>query len=250
MTRSKMESWYDRAFGAWYLKLYPHRDLEEARRMVTNLSSWIPPGGKILDIGCGPGRHMTALVERGYRVLGLDRSTVLLEEAARRQVGGLVRGDMRHLPFGPGVFRAALSMFTSFGYFGSREAHRDLLIEIARVVENRGRLILDYLNAPKVRESLVPESVRSVENHRITERRYVRNRGDGEQVVKELLIQGPDGQEVERYREEVSLYDRDEVLDLLSDAGWSEIVSLGDYRGDKWIPDSDRLIVVAEKEGD
>ena len=221
-----MESWYDRAFGAWYLKLYPHRDLEEARRMVANLSPWIPGDGKILDIGCGPGRHMTALVEHGYRVFGLDRSAVLLEEAARRQVGSLVRGDMRHLPFGPGVFRAALSMFTSFGYFGSREAHRDLLIEIARVVENRGRLVLDYLNAPKVRESLVPESVRNVENHRITERRFFRNSGDGEQVVKELLIQGPDGREVERYREEVSLYDRDEVLELLIDAGLSDNIPI------------------------
>ncbi len=245
-----MESWYDQAFGPWYLKLYPHRDLEEARRMVANLSSWIPGDGRILDIGCGPGRHMAALVEHGYRVFGLDRSAVLLEEAARRKPGSLVRGDMRHLPFGPGVFRAALSMFTSFGYFGSLQAHRDLLLEIARVVENRGRLVLDYLNAPKVRESLVPESVRSVENHRITERRFLRNREEGDQVVKELLIQGPDGQEVERYREEVSLYDRDEVLELLSDAGWSEVVSLGGYRGDKWMPDSDRLIVVAEKEGD
>jgi SAM-dependent methyltransferase len=245
-----MVAWYDQAFGPWYLKLYPHRDLDEARRMVENLSPWIPGGGRILDIGCGPGRHMIALAERGYRVVGLDRSAVLLEEAARSQAGRLIRGDMRQLPFEPGAFRAALSMFTTFGYFGSREAHRDLLSEIARVVETRGRLVLDYLNAPKVRESLVPESSRTVENHCITERRFFHNREDGDQVVKELVIQGPDGQEVARYREEVSLYDRNEVLELLSAGGWAEVESLGDYRGGQWTPGSDRLIVIAEKEED
>jgi SAM-dependent methyltransferase len=245
-----MAHWYDQAFGPWYLKLYPHRDLEEARRMVDSLSPWIPETGTILDIGCGPGRHMTALAEQGYRVLGLDRSAVLLEEAARTHGGALVRGDMRQLPFEAGSFGTALSMFTTFGYFGSRAAHRDLLMEIARVVTPRGRLVLDYLNAPKVREGLVPESSRIVEGHRIIERRYFRDSEDGEQVVKELLIQGPDGQEVVRYREEVSLYERDEVLELLGAGGWNEVTSLGDYRGGVWAPGSDRLIVIAEKEGD
>ena len=245
-----MRSWYDRAFGPWYLKLYPHRDLPEARTAVDTLASWIPARGTVLDVGCGPGRYLDALGQSGRRVLGLDLSWALLEEAAKLPGldSRLVRGDMRRLPFAGGVFSTAISMFTSFGYFGSQEAHVELLSEISRVVRPRGRLILDYLNAPVVRNNLVPESRRVVEGYEVYEKRFVRADSGGEWVVKELVIQDSDGAEVERYHEEVSLYERDELLSLLKQSEWREIQSLGDYSGAPWSPDSSRLMVVAEKE--
>ena len=245
-----MRSWYDRAFGPWYLKLYPHRDLPEARKAVDMLAGWIPAGGTVLDVGCGPGRHLQALRQCGRRVLGLDRSWALLEEAAHLPGldSRLVRGDMRRLPFAGGVFSTAISMFTSFGYFGSQEAHVKLLSEIARVVRPGGRLILDYLNAPEVKNSLVPESRRTVGGYEVHEKRFVRSDSGGEWIVKELVIEDRDGAEIERYHEEVSLYARDELLSLLAQSGWQETQSLGDYSGTPWSPDSARLMVVAEKE--
>lgn len=40
-----------------------------------------PPGGPALDVGCGEGRWTRELRERGYDVVGVDRSEKLLEEA-------------------------------------------------------------------------------------------------------------------------------------------------------------------------
>jgi SAM-dependent methyltransferase len=242
-----MTSWFDRAFGPWYLRLYPHRDLDEARHAVATLSPWLPEG-RVLDLGCGHGRYLAALGEAGFAAFGLDRSRHLLgavtDPLLRRRT---VRGDMRRLPFASGSFAAALSMFTSFGYFGSRETHRDVLAEAARVVAPGGRLVLDYLNAPQVRRGLVPESRRVVDGHTVSERRYLEDRPEGEVVVKELAIRDPEGAEVEAYREEVALYDRKQILRLLGEAGWREEHLLGDYDGGAWGPASPRLLVVAAR---
>ncbi|HQN19618.1 MAG TPA: class I SAM-dependent methyltransferase, partial [Syntrophobacteraceae bacterium] len=44
----------------------------------------LPPGGSILDVGCGTGRHAIELAKRGYAVTGLDLSSEMLARAAAR----------------------------------------------------------------------------------------------------------------------------------------------------------------------
>ena len=48
---------------------------------------WIPPGGQILDAGCGSGRDARAFRERGYRVTAFDASPELARLAAEH--GGI-----------------------------------------------------------------------------------------------------------------------------------------------------------------
>jgi SAM-dependent methyltransferase len=104
------------------------------------------PGALILDAGCGPGRHALALARMGFRVVGLDRATVLLA-AGRRAAGGapwprFVCGDYARVPFPDGSFDAVLNLGTALGYGGERE---DLaaLREFRRVLAPGGRLVLE-----------------------------------------------------------------------------------------------------------
>src|SRR4051794_457448 len=41
------------------------------------------PGSRILDVGCGTGRHSVEMARRGYKVTGLDFSTGMLAEAQK-----------------------------------------------------------------------------------------------------------------------------------------------------------------------
>lgn len=50
----------------------------------------IPPGGRILDAGCGVGRDALAFVDRGYSVVGFDASVEMVRLARKRVVGRAV----------------------------------------------------------------------------------------------------------------------------------------------------------------
>ena len=201
----------------------------------------------MLDVACGMGRHLEILIGRGVPAVGLDRSATLLANAPPSLHPHLVRGDMRELPFAAHGFVGLFSFFTSFGYFGRRSAHEALLGEFARVVSVGGRMVLDVPNPPDVRSCLKPFSERTVDNHVVREHRTLVSRSDGDVVIKDIQVTDHTGEPVAAFHEEVSLYERDDLLDMLNTTSWDEITSLGSYEGEPWTSRSPRLIVVAER---
>src|SRR4051812_43349395 len=64
----------------------------EWRRSCLRLAAGLPPGARILDLGCGPGVSSIALARRvpGSRVLGVDLAARMLGQARRHvRRGGL-----------------------------------------------------------------------------------------------------------------------------------------------------------------
>jgi SAM-dependent methyltransferase len=85
---------YDR-IAASFADRYWDVVLEDA---LDSFAALLPSASRVMDLGCGPGRDIALLRERGLQVIGLDRSTGMLREAARRVGGGLACADMRGLP--------------------------------------------------------------------------------------------------------------------------------------------------------
>jgi len=111
--------WYERAFRADYLEVYPARSIESAEQEALAAIRWLSPapGDRLLDLCCGAGRHSHWLQQSGVELHGLDLSTELLELARQRLADEvkLHRGDMRHLPFDADDFDHVVMFFTSFG---------------------------------------------------------------------------------------------------------------------------------------
>lgn len=60
----------------------------------------LPAGARLLDLGCGGGQDADSLDQRGYRIVGVDRTSALLSAGRRRYpLLSLVRADLRDLPF-------------------------------------------------------------------------------------------------------------------------------------------------------
>jgi SAM-dependent methyltransferase len=98
-----------------------------------------PGRGRCLDVGCGTGRAIPALIEAGWSVVGTDVSADQLA-AARRNVGDraiLVHADAHDLPFADGEFAAAVSMLTHTDFDDPRRA----FAEIRRVVRPGGTFV-------------------------------------------------------------------------------------------------------------
>jgi SAM-dependent methyltransferase len=101
-------------------------------------------GDRVLDIGCGPGRHAHALRERGIDVVGLDISLDFLRAAGP---GSWARADARRLPFVRRSFDAAISICQGgFGLLGGAEDGH-VVTEMARVVKRGGRIALSAFSA-------------------------------------------------------------------------------------------------------
>src|SRR3989338_5739734 len=68
-------------------------------------------GARVLDIGCGPGNKTKELIQRGYKVTGIDFSESMIEIARRRiRVGEFQVMDITRIGFPPSSFDAAVAL--------------------------------------------------------------------------------------------------------------------------------------------
>jgi SAM-dependent methyltransferase len=108
-------------------------------------------GARVLDVGCGPGRHALALARRGMEVVGVDRSpefVALARDAAAVEAltATFVQLDVRDLAY-DGDFDAAICLCQGgFGLLGGRD-ELDVFGRIARALVPGGRLALTACSA-------------------------------------------------------------------------------------------------------
>lgn len=95
--------------------------------------------GPVLDVGCGPGRHVLALAERGVVALGIDITPAALDVARRRGAPVLARSVFDRVP-GAGRWSTALLLDGNLGIGGHPEA---LLARVASLLEPGGTVLVE-----------------------------------------------------------------------------------------------------------
>jgi SAM-dependent methyltransferase len=221
-----MPEWFEEWFGDEYLELYPHRDAREADRLVGLLQEELPweTGWRILDVACGDGRHLEALVRRGAAPIGVDLSAVLLRRARLRSACPLLRADMRRLPVRARSMDMTLNLFTSFGYFATDDEHDAALAEMLATVRPGGWFVIDFLHAAQVRAGLVPRESTRLGGHEATVERRIS--ADGRMVEKTIRMD--DGRQ---FAERVRLLSQDDLERMISRHGGQVTSRYGSYDG-------------------
>lgn len=152
------KSWYETWFNTpYYHALYQHRDQAEAERMLDGLLPrlGLGPAAKIIDLGCGRGRHARYLSTFGFDVTGVDISQANIQHARQFETDTLhfAVHDM-HQPYQEASFDAALNLFTSFGYDECDDDNYAIIKSAAQCLKPGGIFVLDYLNTERYRDEV------------------------------------------------------------------------------------------------
>jgi SAM-dependent methyltransferase len=129
--------------GAAYLRYSFTKGTDQEVAFVADL---LPSGTerRVVDVGCGPGRHAAALAARGWTVTGVDISLPFLQAAGP---GRWVRGDARALPLASGAADGVLCLCQGgFGLLGGDD-EATAVAEMARILRPGGRLVLSAFSA-------------------------------------------------------------------------------------------------------
>ena len=118
----------------------------------------LAPGMRVLDVGCGPGRHALELARRGVEVVGIDISQTFIDLASQAaESEGLVglasfhRHDARQIQELSGVagaFDAVICLCQgAFGLMRQNSEDELVLAGMAQALKNDGTLVLSAFNA-------------------------------------------------------------------------------------------------------
>ena len=233
--------WFDTPY---YHILYKSRDNHEARVFIKSLVGLLqlPEASSVLDLACGKGRHSITLNEFGYNVLGVDLSAQSIAHANQFSNSSLSFAvqDMRE-PIQSKRFDAVFNLFTSFGYFSSKHENEKVCQAIAQMLNAGGKLVIDFMNAQKVIQNLVPSELKKVQDIEFDIKRIY----SGTHIIKQISFQDK-GQKFE-FQEQVQAIDLSMFKELL--APYFTIDSVfGSFELNEYIAsESDRLIIIATR---
>ncbi len=145
-----MGDWTDGYYGSeLYLAtaahlLTPALTSVEADRLVALLG--LTPRHRVLDLGCGHGRHARALAGRVGWCCGLERWPEPLRRAGPPPAGvAWLRADLRAVPFREACFDAAFSWYASL-FMWDDAANEGALAAAGRLLRRGGRLLVHHAN--------------------------------------------------------------------------------------------------------
>ena len=141
--------YFERGYAQRWGLPAPSENVRREAAGIWNLLQ-LSTNSRVIDIGCGHGRHALALAERGCAVTGIDFSASLLSrarqlvEASHARVDWVL-GDMRRLPFG-GQCADAVLIMDAFGFFETEDDDEAAVGEARRILRNGGLLLMKVVN--------------------------------------------------------------------------------------------------------
>ncbi len=102
--------------------------------------------GRVLDIGCGAGRHSLYLQEKGHDVFATDISPLAIQLCQHRGLKNAAVVPITQLNSKLGIFKTIIMMGHNFGLVGSFKRARWLLKRFASMTTDDGKIIAETMD--------------------------------------------------------------------------------------------------------
>jgi glycine/sarcosine N-methyltransferase len=242
---------------AWAYDLLSDRPIASECAQIASLLSdrGLPSDARLLDAGCGTGRHAVALAGRGYRVTGLDASADLVA-VARQRAGAaavtFVTADLTALPAAPPQYDAILCRGVLNDLVDDR-TRRDAFQAFAGGLVSGGAVVLDVREweataRRKTREPVHERTVRTVHGT-LTFRSETRLDYATRRllITERHLLTSPERTTSADYDFVMRCWTRAELDALVGAAGFTAVEYLASFDRASPMGSTDRLVVVASR---
>jgi len=166
-----MSAVFQQGYAAAYDVIYGEKDYSGECDAIIRLIAKFGDAKvkRVIDLGCGTGRHATALHQRGFDVTGVDISESMLRYARERAGPGqadgrikFIQGDIRNLDFSE-PFDVALMNFNVLGYMSSNDDLLAALASVRRNLREGGLFVADIWYGPAVLANPPGDRVREID---------------------------------------------------------------------------------------
>ena len=196
----------------------------------------LTPSARLVDVGCGHGRHALALAQQGATVIGVDFAIAPLTEA--RHLGAKLgvqacwtRGDMRILPFRREHFDAAI-LLDAFGFFETEEDNGAVLANFARILVAQGRLCLKVVNGGPILADFRGSDTEEREGTVVAISRTLTL--EPPRITEKITVSGSRGKG--QYERRQRLYRSEEIFRMVECAGFSVVAVFSGADGTSFEP--------------
>ncbi|MGB0388261.1 MAG: class I SAM-dependent methyltransferase [Ardenticatenaceae bacterium] len=211
----------------------------------------LPLGARVLDVGCGFGRHSLELGRRGYRVVGLDPSAAMVA-AAQEQMREIAASVSLEVEFSQSdgqsfvadePFEAAICLMTTLGQISEGGDNRKMLARIYANLCPGGQVVVEVPPRERTVRQLKPfDQFGAGERYTTVTRQF--DPSDNS-VTETFTLVAPDT--TQTYLLRYHLFDNAELTHLLVAAGFTIRAAYGDYKRSPLSSESAMMVVIAQK---
>ncbi len=245
-------AWYDdnEMWAVFYDCMFDQDSFVLASKQCQQILDLVAPSVQsVLDLACGPGRHLLGFARLNLDVTGVDTSGYLLNQAANhleheQLAANLVHTDL--LAYKPKQkFDLITNLFTSFGYYPSAKENQLVLNNACDWLNVGGTLVIDTFGKEQAAHVIEPVHCTEYENGDIRFERPLLTDGMSVYSNEWILVRG---NQAYRWEYEHFVYSANELTAMLKQAGFERIEIYGSLTKDDYDLEAERLVAVATKE--
>ncbi len=206
------------------------------------------PVTSVLDLGCGPGRHIMCFARAGLSVTGVVLSAYLLNQAAHHVEqenldATLVQADL--LAYAPQQqFDLITNLFSSFGYYDDSKDNQKILHHAFQWLKPAGCFVLDVFSKEQAAMHIEPVHCTEYDNGDVRFERPLLTDNLSVYSNEWILVRG---NRAYRWAYQHYVYSACELTTMLKRAGFSDIQVYGSFEGTDYDMAAERLVMVAHK---
>lgn len=207
----------------------------------------MPENGRVLDVGCGFGRHSIELAKRGFVVTGIDPAEAMIAAAKERAAAAGVSVEFQQtaaeLFVTQDEFDTAVCLFTTLGQLSAAGDNLGLLVRVYASLKAGGFFVIEVPQRETAVAQLKPfDKFGDGERYTAVIRHY-----DAETHIVSETFNLVSPEQSETYLLQYRLFSQKELKVMVEAAGFTVKAMFSNYAGANLTKNSPTMILVSQK---